>query len=71
MGIIPLKNATGYLRTALNSISKSGDRLKDVKILLANIAAGFVKPADVARDLGPLVRLVFEPLHIDLNTLYE
>ena len=71
MGIIPLKNATGYLRTALNNISKSGDRLTDVKILLANIAAGFVKPADVVRDLGPLVRLVFEPLHIDLNTLYE
>ena len=71
MGIVPLKNATGYLRTALNNISRSGDRLTDVKILLANIAAGFVKPADVVRDLGPLVRLVFEPLHIDLNTLYE
>ena len=71
MGIVPLKNATGYLRQAIDSISKSGDRLKDVKTLLANIAAGFVKPADVARDLGPLVRLVFEPLHIDLNTLYE
>lgn len=71
MGSVPLRNAVGDLRAALHDISKSGDPVTDVKILLANIAAGFVKPTDVARDLGPLVKFVFEPLHIDLNTLYE
>lgn len=71
MGSVPLRNAVGDLRAALHNISKSDDPVTDVKILLANIAAGFVKPADVARDLRPLVKLVFEPLHIDLNTLYE
>lgn len=71
MGSVPLRNAVGDLRAAIHSISNSDDPVTDVKILLASIAAGYVKPTDVARDLGPLVKLVFEPLHIDLNTLYE
>ena len=63
-----LRNARGPLRAALHDISKSGDPMTDVKILLANIAAGFVKPTDVT---GDLMKAVFEPLNIDLNTLKE
>lgn len=64
MGSALLRNAAGALR----NISKSNNPVQDVKILLANIAAGFVKPTDVA---GDLVKAVFEPLDIDLNTLKE
>lgn len=63
-----LRNATGPLRTALRGISRSDGPVTDVKILLANIAAGFVKPATVDEAL---MKEVFEPLHIDLNTLNE
>lgn len=68
MGSVPLRNAVGDLRAAIHNISKSDDPVQDVKSLLANIAIGFVKPTDVAR---PLVKFVFEPLNIDLNTLKE
>ena len=64
MGSALLRNAAGALR----NIRKSNNPVQDVKILLADIAAGFVKPTDVD---GALMREVFEPLNIDLNTLKE
>lgn len=67
-GTALLRNADDELRTALANISESHNPVKDVKILLTNIAAGFVNPATVDRTL---VKEVFEPLHIDLNTLNE
>lgn len=63
MGRAALKNAVGAL---LSLAPKSKDQVQDLKILLANIAAGFVKPTDVS---GALMKGVFEPLNIDLNTL--
>ena len=70
MGTALLRNAVGELRRALYNISESelDDPVKDVKTLLTNIAAGFVNPATVD---GALIKEVFKPLHIDLNTLKE
>lgn len=62
MGRAILSNAFGALR----NISKSDNPVQGVKNLLANIAAGFVKPTDVTEDL---MKMVFEPLNINLNTL--
>lgn len=69
-GTALLRNADGKLRKALYNISKSksNNPVKDVKILLTNIAAGFVNPATVDEVL---VKEVFEPLNINLNTLKE
>lgn len=66
MGTALLSNAVGELRRALYNISEYDDPVKDVKILLTNIAAGFVNPATVD---GALMKEVFEPLNINLNTL--
>lgn len=62
MGRAILSNAFGALR----NISESNNPVQGVKNLLANIAAGFVKPTDVTEDL---MKMVFEPLNINLNTL--
>lgn len=66
MGSALLSNAAGALRNI--SKFKSNSPVQDAKSLLANIAIGFVKPTDVT---GDLMKAVFEPLNIDLNTLKE
>lgn len=66
MGRDILSNAFGALRNI--SESKFNNPVQGVKNLLANIAAGFVEPKDVTEDL---MKMVFEPLNINLNTLKE
>lgn len=66
-----LKYPTGALRTAFDKLETpmlSARLRQSTKQLLANIAAGFVKPADVDREF---MEAVIEPLNIDLNTLKE
>lgn len=66
-----LKYPTGTLCTAFDKLETPmfSARLRhSTKLLLANIAAGYVKPTDVDREV---METVIEPLHIDLNTLYE
>lgn len=66
-----LKYPTGTLRTAFDKLETPmlSARLRhSTKLLLASIAAGYVKPTDVDREF---METVIEPLHIDLNTLHE